>query len=47
MLRNGADIRYVQEMLGHLDITSTQIYTRVTVMDLTRVYNDTHPAARH
>lgn len=45
MLRNGADIRYVQEMLGHLDITSTQIYTRVTVMDLTRVYNDTHPAA--
>jgi len=46
MLRNGADIRYVQEMLGHLDITSTQIYTRVTVMDLTRVYNDTHPAAR-
>lgn len=46
MLRNGADIRYVQEMLGHLDITSTQIYTRVTVMDLTKVYNDTHPAAR-
>lgn len=47
MLRNGADIRYVQEMLGHLDITSTQIYTRVTVMDLTRVYNETHPAARN
>ena len=46
MLRNGADIRYVQEMLGHLDITSTQIYTRVTVTDLNRVYNDTHPAAR-
>lgn len=46
MLRNGADIRYVQEMLGHLDITSTQIYTRVTVMDLTKVYNETHPSAR-
>jgi integrase/recombinase XerD len=46
MLRNGADIRYVQEMLGHLCIESTQIYTRVTITDLQGVYSRTHPAAR-
>ncbi|MBC9249124.1 hypothetical protein A9179_02420 [Pseudomonas alcaligenes] len=46
MLRNGADIRYVQEMLGHLCIESTQIYTHVTITDLQGVYSKTHPAAR-
>ncbi|MCQ4297702.1 tyrosine-type recombinase/integrase [Pseudomonas stutzeri] len=46
MLRNGADIRYVQEMLGHQCIESTQIYTHVTITDLQGVYSKTHPAAQ-
>jgi len=46
MLRHGADIRYVQEMLGHLCIESTQIYIHVTITDLQGVYSRTHPAAR-
>jgi len=46
MLLSGADIRYVQEMLGHQHISSTQLYTHVAIGDLTRVYKKTHPAAR-
>jgi integrase/recombinase XerD len=46
MLRGGADIRYVQEMLGHKHITSTQLYTHVAIGDLTKVYKETHPAAK-
>ncbi|MBU2978260.1 tyrosine-type recombinase/integrase [Alteromonas sp. C1M14] len=45
MLDNGADIRYVQEMLGHADIVSTQIYTFVSRSKLRDVYNKTHPSA--
>jgi len=46
MMRHGADIRYVQEILGHQCIESTQIYTHVTVTDLQGVYIRTHPAAQ-
>ncbi|MDP5054611.1 MAG: tyrosine-type recombinase/integrase [Congregibacter sp.] len=46
MMLHGADIRYVQEMLGHKCIESTQIYTRVTITDLQGVYSRTHPAAQ-
>lgn len=46
MLERGADIRYIQQMLGHSDLTTTEIYTQVTVTKLKEVYAATHPAAR-
>jgi integrase/recombinase XerD len=46
MLDNGADIRHVQEMLGHSTITSTQRYTHVSIARLKAVHAATHPAAR-
>jgi integrase/recombinase XerD len=46
MLQAGADIRYVQELLGHEDLGSTQIYTRVTIGDLKKAHLKYHPANR-
>ncbi|MBK6585168.1 MAG: tyrosine-type recombinase/integrase [Gammaproteobacteria bacterium] len=46
MLDHGADIRYVQEFLGHADISTTQIYTHVSQRELRAVYARTHPLAR-
>ena len=43
MLRNGADIRFIQEMLGHEFLTTTQHYTRVVKGDLKRVIREFHP----
>ena len=45
MLKNGADIRYIQELLGHASVATTQIYTRVIINDLTEVFRKTHPRA--
>jgi len=44
MLDHGADIRFIQAMLGHEDLTSTEIYTRVSVEKLREIHRATHPA---
>jgi integrase/recombinase XerD len=46
MLKNGADIRYIQELLGHASPETTQIYTRLNITDLKEIYSRTHPRAQ-
>jgi integrase/recombinase XerD len=46
MLEGGADIRYIQAMLGHVRLDTTQIYTHVSIRMLKQVHAATHPAAR-
>ena len=44
MLENGADVRFIQAMLGHEDLNTTQIYTQVSIKKLAEIHAATHPA---
>jgi integrase/recombinase XerD len=44
MHENGADIRFIQEILGHVKLETTQIYTHVSIRTLQQVHASTHPA---
>lgn len=45
MLEHGADIRFIQAMLGHAELSTTQIYTQVSIRQLKEIHTRTHPAA--
>jgi integrase/recombinase XerD len=45
MLENGADVRFIQQQLGHAELSTTQIYTQVSIRTLKEVHTRTHPAA--
>ena len=46
MLDNGADIRFIQTMLGHASLETTQIYTHVAIRKLKEIHSATHPSAK-
>ena len=47
MLENGADIRFIQAILGHAKLETTEIYTHVSIRQLKAIHESTHPARMH
>ena len=47
MLEGGADIRFIQQMLGHAELSTTEIYTHVSIRMLKQMHTATHPAHLH
>jgi len=46
MLENGADLRFIQEMLGHASLETTQVYTHLSIGRLKTIHTATHPSAK-
>ncbi|MBB3062436.1 site-specific tyrosine recombinase XerC [Microbulbifer rhizosphaerae] len=46
MLENGADLRFIQQLLGHKQLSTTEIYTHVSILKLQQIHAATHPTAR-